>query len=732
MRANTAKTDALVLDRRSLLAGSAAAFLFPISFAASARKAMAAGLPADPSTYVGAYIRIGLDNTVTLITGQTEMGQGIGTGLAQIMAEELNLDWSKVRFEHAPVDPGKYGLPGWGVQLTGGSTSTMMLYTPVRTAAAKAAWRLRDAAARVTKTNTSDWSLAGGKLVNPKLLSNPLWKTDTLNFSDVLSEVPNTQDPATPSFAGTKNFVGKSMIRLDLAAKTDGSAVFGMEVTLPGMVFASVIHCPTITGTVKTCPTSASGAIAVVNLGNAVGVVTSNTWSAMRLANSLQSKVTWNIPTNLAALDSTALATAAQALQDAEAPANLKPYDNAGSPDGMLGQLDVTYKTPFLAHACMEVLNATVSVTKTNGSVSFVELWLPTQGQSFVPATVRSVPGLENLTDSQIKVNSMFCGGGFGRKIEQDYVLQAVKIAMAVGKPVTLTWSRPQDFKNDKYRPYAAMRVRMGADAGGIKAMVYRNVSASINFQHGANPEDTGAVAGAVKLSYAIPNRRVEFTPLPTDIPLGYWRSVGESYNTFALESAIDEVALKFGQDPIDYRLLMVSSDQRATALLQKLKASSNYAGMKSGQRGVAFLKGFNSYVALAVEIALDSAARIRVTKAHYVIDCGVVINPNAVEAQMQGGLAHGIYSALYSRVLFVNGVPQVQNFSNYRVLTPREMPKVTVDILQGDPGTAMPGGVGEAGVPCVAPAIANAYARLKGTRVRELPFHPGMTMSDG
>jgi len=190
-------------------------------------------------------------------------------------------------------------------------------------------------------------------------------------------------------------------------------------------------------------------------------------------------------------------------------------------------------------------------------------------------------------------------------------------------------------------------------------------------------------------------------------------------------------MALQLNQDPIDYRLRMLTGDQRATKLLQTLKASPSYTGMKAGQRGVAFLKGFNSYIALAVEIALDSSARIKVTKAHYVIDCGIVINPNAVEAQMQGGLVHGIYSALYSRVTFTNGVPNVTNVSNYRVLVAREMPKVTVDILQGDPNTTMPGGVGETGVPCVAPAIAAAYARMTGTRVRELPFHPGATRDD-
>jgi len=719
MRATSAKHNSLVLDRRSFLAGAAATLFVPVTLTVTARSAAAA------ATGVGAYIRVGDDNTVTLITGQTEMGQGIGSGLAQIMAEELMLDWAQVRFEHAPVLPATYGLPGWGVQLTGGSTSTMMWYTPLRTASAKAAQRLR-AAAALTHGGTQDqWSLAvGGKLTHPTYGQK--------TFASVLGQIANTSEPASVSFAGTRRIVGQPVRRLDLAGKVDGSAVFGMDVMVPGMVFASVIHCPTITGKVKSCPTTASGALAVVNLGDAVAVVAKNTWLAMRIAQSLQSKVTWSLPANPALLDSTALATTAQALQDQATPPNLKAYESAGVPDDKLGLLDATYKTPFLAHACMEVLNATVSVTRTNGTVTFVELWLPTQGQSFIPATVRSVPGLSTLTDAQIKVNSMLCGGGFGRKIEQDYVLQAVKIAAAVGKPVKLTWSRPQDFKNDKYRPYASMHVRMGADANGIKAMVYRNISASINFQHGSNPEDTGAVAGAVKLPYSIANRRIEFAPLPTGVPLGYWRSVGESYNTFAVESAIDELALKLGQDPIDYRLRMLTNDQRATRLLQTLKAAPGYTSMNAARRGVAFLKGFNSYVALAVEIALDTAGMIKVTKAHYVIDCGVVINPNAVEAQMQGGLVHGIYSALYNRVTFVNGVPQVQNFSNYRVLRPRDMPQVSVSILEGDPTTAMPGGIGEAGVPCVAPAIANAYHRLRGTRVRELPFHPGATMSEG
>jgi isoquinoline 1-oxidoreductase subunit beta len=714
---NVAGAD-LRMNRRQFVSGTAAAFLVPVTLSLSAGPASAA------ASQVGAYIRIDDSNIVTLLTGQTEMGQGIGTGLAQLIAEELMLDWAQVRFEHAPVRPADYGLPGWGVQVTGGSTSMMMWYTPLRIAAAKAAYRLRAAAALTHGGSVDQWSLVIGGKVKHATYGEKL-------FSSVLGRVADTADPGNATPAGTKRIVGQSVRRLDIAGKVDGSAVFGMDVKRPGMVFASVIHCPTITGTVKTCPTTASGALKVVNLGNAVGVVASNTYAAMKIANALQSKITWNLPANLNLLDSTSIAQAAIGMQSAASPANLQVFETAGTAGEGIGVVDATYTTPFLAHACMEVLNATVQVTKSGTTVTGVELWIPTQGQSFVRNTVRSVPGLSGLTDAQITVNSMLCGGGFGRKIEQDYVLQAVKLAVAAGAPVKLTWSRPQDFKNDRYRPYAVMRARLGGDVNGITGLVYRNVSASINFQQGANPEDTGAVAGAVNLPYAIPNKKIEFAPLPTAVPLGYWRSVGESYNTFAIESAIDELVVALGQDPITYRKRMLTSDARATQLLQTLQNSPNYVAMNGSRRGVAFLKGFNSYIALAVEVGLDAASQIRVTKAHYVVDCGVLINPNAVEAQMQGGLVHGIYSALYNQVTFTNGVPNVQNFSNYRVLTAREMPRVTVDILEGDPDTASPGGIGETGVPCVAPAIANAYFRMSGVRVRQLPFHPGTTMTD-
>lgn len=706
------------LDRREFLSGVAAVLIVPVSIGMSTKGASAA------TTNIGAYIKIDDSNNVTLISGQTEMGQGISTGLAQLMAEELMLNWSQVRFEHAPLLPNTYGLPGWGLQLTGGSTSMMMWYKPIREASAKAAFRLKGAAASKFGGDAKDWSLALGGNVTHGTYGTKL-------FKDLLSNVGAIPDPDSVTLLGTKRIVGQSVRRLDLATKVNGSAVFGLDAKVPNMVFASVIHCPTLTGTVKTAPTTATGALKVVNLGDSVGVVAVNTYAAMKAANSIASRITWNYPTNLSLLDSATLESTAQNLLTSPSPENLQVFEQAGSPDSNLGTLDATYRTPFLAHACMEVMTCTAAVTMSGSNVSKVELWVPTQGQSFIPIAVRSIAGMSGLTDSQIIINSMLCGGGFGRKIEQDYVIQAVKLAKAMAKPVKLTWSRPQDFKNDKYRPYATMRVRAGADTNGINGFVFRNVSASINTQRANNPEDRGAAAGATNLPYRLSDRRIEFAPLQTNIPLGYWRSVGESYNTFAVESAIDEIAVSLREDPIAYRLKLVAGHARATALLEKMKDSTRYQNMNPSKRGMAFLEGFNSYVALAVEIDLDTRSQIKVTNAHYVIDCGVAINPNSIEAQMQGGLVHGIYSALYNQVKFVKGVPNVSNFSNYRVLLPSQMPTVTVDILEGDPTTTHPGGIGETGVPCVAPAIANAYFRMTAQRIRDLPFYPNSTMSE-
>lgn len=711
MHRMTAPSEHASIDRRAFLGGSAAALVVPFAVTFEAR-AQAAGAT------LGAYLKIDGANVVTVFIGASEMGQGIMTGLAQLVAEELMLSWSQVRGEHAlasAATPNPYGNPLFGMQITGGSTSMRGWYLPMRKAAAIAREQLLAAARQLYG---GAWSLKAGGFVTNGSTAYP--------FSALVGTAARIAPSTNPPLATTTNVIGKRMARLDIPAKVDGSAVFGIDVRTPGMVYASVVHCPTLTGKVASMPSSAPGALALVNLGNAVGVVANDTWTAMKTAKALASRISWTKPASTAGLDSALVQANGRALAQSTKVAP-KVYETTGSVDPAVvlasgRKVDALYQTPFLAHACMEVLNCTASV-----SANSCEVWAPTQGQQFCIPTIQAITGLQ---PSQITVHTTLLGGGLGRKIEQDYIAQAVMIAKAIGKPVKLTWSREQDFKNDKYRPTAAMRVQLGGlDANGaITAMLYRNVSTSINGQKG-NPEDTGAVAGAVGLPYPIVNRRVEFVANACDVPLGYWRSVGESYNTFAVESAIDELALALGRDPMAFRKGLLVGDSRARGVLDAVDAASGWSTTSApagSARGVAFLKGFGSYVALVVQVSRKKDGTLKVDKAFCAIDCGVAVNPDAIEAQMQGGVVHGLTAALWGEAVFAAGVPKPTNFSNYRVAKARDVPQISVAVVSS---AAAPGGVGETGVPCVAPAIANAWARLTGQRVRTLPFYSGATM---
>ncbi len=723
-----------MLDRRALLAGGAVALIVPVTLKATGAleamggspSATVAGAALPPATSIGAYLKIDTQNTVTLLIGPTEMGQGIMTGLAQLVAEELMLDWKQVRVEHADATGATvatFANPLFRLWLTGGSTSMRGWYLPLRRAAAQAREMLLAAAAQLSPGQS--WTLApGGSVTNG---------TTAYRFSQLVETASSLTPPTDVTLATTRNAIGQRLPRTDIPAKVNGSAVFGIDVQVPGMVFASVIHCPTLGGTVASMPASASGALALVNLGNAVGVVATDTWSAMRIAEQLASSVKWTLPASLASRDSAQIRATGLALLTSTSAAP-RIYETTGAIDASVAlgnapfKLDVTYELPYLAHACMEVLNCTASVTATSA-----EVWAPTQGQAFCIPTIAGITG---LPASAITVHTTFLGGGLGRKIEQDFIGQAVKIAKAVGKPVKLTWSRKQDFQNDMYRPCAQIRVQAGLDENrALTALVYRNVSPSINIQRntkpGNNPEDTGAVAGAVGMPYAIPNRRIEFVPNPADIPLGYWRSVGESYNTFAIESAMDEMAALAGQDPLAWRRTLLAGDARAVGVLDSVAALSGWsttAAPSGTARGIAFLKGFGSYIAMVAQVSKASSGQVKVGKVFCAIDCGVAVNPDQIEAQVQGGIVHGLAATLWGQVLFANGKPNVSNFNNYRMLRLGEMPAVAVSIV---PSTAAPGGVGETGVPCVAPAVANAWARLTGLRQRVLPFYPGSTMGD-
>ena len=344
-----------------------------------------------------------------------------------------------------------------------------------------------------------------------------------------------------------------------------------------------------------------------------------------------------------------------------------------------------------------------------------------------------TVVALTGLPVAAIKVHTMYLGGGLGRKIEQDYVSQAVQVAMAVGKPVKLIGSREEDFGHDQYRPMAAVHVKAGIDsAGNIAAWYYRNVSPSILGQRGTlKPAavDSQAIEGSNGLSYAIGQKVTEWVPLPAGIPVGFWRLVGSSIHAFAVESMIDELAAAAGKDPFDFRYQNLTLDPRATGVLKAADTLSSWRkSLPAGHAwGMAITKAFNTWVCEVVDIS-GSATSLKVNRIACVVDCGQVINPGSVEAQMQGGIAHGLNAALWGAITFTAGVAQQRNFNRYRMMRPSEMPAITVKVIPGDNA---PSGIGEPGVPPIAPALANAFFKLTGKRVRSLPFFTGATMSD-
>ena len=755
-------------DRRGFVAGAAAvattALVVPLvtqsgSTPTTASTLMSNGMQPAVGAPLGAYLKIDTNNVVTVIIGSTEMGQGILSGMAQLAAAELMLDWSKVEAEHSVTTASNVaamGNPLFGAQVTGGSTSMRGWYLPMRQAAAQARYLLLQAAGQLYG---GSWALAsGGRVVQGSTYHN--FSDLVAKAATILTGLANTVPTQPLQDAGA--VIGSKLPRLDIPAKINGSALYGMDIVLPNMVYATTVHCPTLTGTVKSMTVSST----LINLGTAVGVVSTSTWGAFSAANGASSKVTWALPTNTTLLDSTAIFTAGAALLTSTTvtPQIIETAGNATT--GLTAaakKIDATYTLPFLAHGYMEVINCTVSPTYTSGSLTAMELWAPTQAQSYVLPTVAALTG---LATSAIKIHTPYIGGGFGRKIEMDYITEAVKIALSVKKPVKLTWSRPQDFTNDKYRPCAQIRVQAGVDSSNkLASLLYRNISPSISQPRAGNPEDTGAVAGAVGLPYAIPNRQIEFLPNPCNIPLGYWRSVGESYNTFAVESAMDELALLAGQDPIAFRLAHLAGDARSTGVLNAVKTLSNWGNPAKGSaQGVAFLSGFGSYIAVVAEVSSQSSSSgsnssssssdsivksaatsktptptptpttttitgPRVNKLYVAIDCGTVVNPDSVLSQLQGGLIHGMSAALWHQVTFAAGVPSVSNFNKYRIARLGDVPQIAATIVSS---SASPGGVGETGVPCVAPALANAFAKLTGTRIRTLPFFPGSGLSDG
>ena len=714
------------LTRRDLLVRAAAGgglmvgSLLPALGGAQAQTAPAAA-------NLTAWITIGSDETVTLQVPITEMGQGTMTGLAQVMADELRVAWSQVRVVHAPVDAAHGGSNAspWG-RFTGGSLGLRLFAPGIQQAAANARQMLITAAAQ---------RLSGNLTASNGFVTNG---TSSLSYGSLAAAAAQvTLSGNTPLNQYPRTLVGTSAARVDIPDKVTGAAKFGIDIFLPGMVFAAVKHCPTIGGTVSAVGSKPTGALAVVPVGtrpgqpaNGVAVVAATTWDAMQAVDRLA--VNWTLPLDAASIDSNAINARAAWLMANGTPLLAAQSPNAANLAAGLAApnlaIDASYQLPYLAHAAMEPLNCTVRYTP--GAPGLCEVWAPTQAPDSVVATARALCPAGTV----VQVTNTLLGGGFGRKFEQDFIREAVQVGLACpGKPVKLTWPRAQDFAYDQFRPMALSRIRaaVSPSTGRITAWNHRVVTPSISVQRGGDPAsvDHSAVEGAVDLPYALDPYLVDWVRHDSSIPVGYWRSVGLSINTFAVESAMDELATAAGVDPIQFRLKHLS-DQRMVNVLSALQSFSGWASAPAAgrARGVAITKGFGSWVGQVAEISVNATSgAVTVHRVWTVIDVGTAVNPDAIKGQIEGAVAQAMAATLWVQQTFVNGVPQATNYNRYRPVRLQEMPQVDVKILQGG-GV---GGVGEPGVPCVAPAIANAYARLKGAaaRKRALPFFPGTTL---
>lgn len=670
----------------------------------------------------GVYVSIAADNTVTLVCPGSEMGQGISTALPMILAEEMKVKWSDVRLQLAFAADGLKRPPNFSSQSTGGSNSVRGYHSYLRNLGAEIRQKMIWAASSLHSVPVAELRAFEGEVVHDS--SGSKW-----TFAS-LAPTAATMTPNDVVLTAKENFtlIGTPVKRLDIPSKVNGSAVFGIDVRLEGMKYASVILAPKVGQTVKSVSTPPAGVTTVILTNSAnqrigVAAVTDrSTWDAINAARGL--RITWNNATFTPNIDSALMKTRAESLM-ATGTATVEKNDGdvaaALSAAPTNRRFNRTYSAPYLAHATMEVQNATALVTNTS-----CEIWAPTQTPT---SAVNEAVAVTGLTTAQVTLHTTFLGGGFGRRLSNDYVRQAAQVAATVkGTPVKLVWSREEDFTHDVHRPASLATFDAAVDgSGALTALKVRVVCG-----HSRNSSLEGFVGTATAptrdILYTYPsNYRVEFIQDTIEVPLGFWRSVGHSQNCFFFESFLDEIATGINQDPIAFRRSLLASGSpihvRANAVLDKLVQESGWnTPAPSGRaRGVALTMGFgDTIVGQVAEISGTSISNMKVEKVTVVVDAGSVINPDTVAAQMEGSIIEGLGAALFNSVTFRQGTPDHRNFNTYRMIKMSESPAIKTVIIES--GAAM-GGIGEPGLPPIAPAVANALAKLNGTRLRSMPL---------
>ena len=663
------------------------------------------------------WVRIDADDRVRIMLTQLEMGQGVMTSMPMLVAEELDVDWARIETEWAGADP-RYGNPSFGgQQLTAGSNSVRSMWRPLREAGAAARLMLVEAAARGWDAAASACATERGEVVHAA-------SGRRLRYGALVDAAATLPVPREVPLKAPEDFtlLGRSLDRLDVPAKVDGSAIFGLDVALPGLLTARVVRCPVFGGRAVSYDASKAravpGVVDVVPISAGLAVVAEGYWAASQGVEALQ--VQWD-EGPLASLSSEQIM--AQYRELGRGPG--RPARDDGDADLALAtsarMVEREYEAPFLAHACMEPMNCTADV-----SADGCDVYVPTQGQT---ASHQAAMAASGLPADSVRIHPTFMGGGFGRRGEADFVVEAVETSKAMGRPVKVVWSREDDTRHDYYRPISYARM-WGAldDAGRPTAFKQRTVQQSLMKRLGGalppNGVDFIALDGSVNLPYAIPNVRVEYTEGDPGIPFGFWRSVGASFQGFAVEAFIDELAAMAGRDPFEFRRDLLGRAPRHRAVLELAAEKAGWGSpLPEGRaRGIAVMEAFGSFLAQVTEVSVDGRGNVRVHRVVCTVDTGWVINPDTIVAQMEGGIVYGLTAALKGDITIRNGRVVQAHFGDYPVMRYAEMPAIEVHIVES---TEAPGGIGEPSTALAAGSLVNAVYAATGRRVYTLPVRP-------
>jgi isoquinoline 1-oxidoreductase beta subunit len=662
-----------------------------------------------------AFIRIGTDGQVVLTMPYVEMGQGTYTAIPMLIAEELEVELAQVRLEHAPPDEKRYANPLLGVQATGNSNAIRGAWKPLRQAGATARAMLVAAAAKRWNVRPESCRAIEGAVLHAA-------SRRRLTYGALASDAARLPVPTDVPLKDRKDFklIGMPVKRLDTPSKVDGTAIYGIDARPPGVKFATLAQSPVFGGRLKSVNDAAALAVKgvrqVVQLDDAVAVVADHMGAAKKGLQALV--IEWDEGPHA----KLTTADIAAALESATRAAGVVAQ-NIGEAAAALGRaakrVDAIYQVPFLAHATMEPMNCTAHV-RPDGC----EIWIGNQALARVQAVAAKLTGLPR---EKVVVHNHLIGGGFGRRLEEDGARRTVQIAQHVDGPVKVVWTREEDIQHDMYRPYWFDRLSAALDENGMPlAWSHRFAGSSViarwlppGFKDGLDPDST---EGAIDLTYAIANFRVEYLRVePPGIPTAFWRSVGPSHNVFVVESFMDELADAAGRDPVAYRAALLDKSPRAKAVLALAAEKAGWGAALPARagRGVALQFVFGSYMAHVAEVEVAKDGVVRVRRVVCAVDCGTLVNPDTVRAQVQSGVMFGITAALYGEITLKDGRVQQSNFDSYQVLRMNEAPAVEVHIVEN---AEPPGGMGECGTSLIVPAVANAIFAATGKRLRKMP----------